>query len=594
MEVIELQRQGFIFLNWNYIKQAFDLYDKEPVIRGAAKTVLTQTTNGKSVLRYDCGEDENEETDFRPKPDNDPADSNKDVSEKQRAKQDADGKQRKERRKQEENAVVPGSEELIPHWNRWMEEAYRSVKCTGLVGTRLQSSIPEEEGRSKEDTSGKKRKRSDDDEEEEEERREDGEPGAQKHQFDPVQDNLLWISQCDETLIPKVLDLKACFVWFRPDLSRGCAIRVFQRPSWDALSSDPGKSLVESREIFDVVWYVAELPTEEGVINSSVMRCMSPLHLEEINLAAHISATVFNSSGLMALEASEQNFNVEHTAGMSAFTSGLNRLGDGTGPGPPFGLNKEQRLVTNFSRELKEQEEKWQALFKARTTEGSATGPNQILLPLNRKLVRHEPSQPPAMHMEMLAQRKQRTGEEFGIPAGLQQQLNPFEGRAAAQDAGGLGSGGGGGGGQRAIGGLTPVAELWGVTLKNERKWLTDYANLLLDYGTAGYRTRAADIHKSIGNPDKRSQSPDGWKIKLVISATPYIQKVSELYLGGEIKREYFVQTHCQAFGIPMEAWNEEAELTLREQNGMDQPEAKDEEEGVDSKAKKKSKKSSK
>jgi hypothetical protein len=195
--------------------------------------------------------------------------------------------------------------------------------------------------------------------------------------------------------------------------------------------------------------------------------------------------------------------------------------------------------------------------------------------------------------MEMIAQRKQRVYEEFGVPPGVQQQLNPFEGKASQQDGGGLG--GEGGQGQRVVGDLTPAAKALNITIQNERKMIMNYANECLDLWTATARVHCAERSKQITPKHKKAHNPDNWKMKYIISGVQHISVYNDLYKNGIIKYDAFVRAYHRTYDIEYYEFEEETQLTLKEQNGVEpQPPEEDDDEGEGGAAKKKKKKKAK
>lgn len=610
VDVLALQNKGYVELKYGWIAATCERIDREAIIHAGWKYVLDHIKVGKAQLRYNLAEGGEEEIDFRVKPDNNPA--NPPSTTETKVKEREGKEQRVEKREQGKSQNVEGAEVVLPEWLKWVDDSYRSVCATGLVGTRTAKSIRDADA--KEQRSGdaemdeendqntdaiwkevgssqsrRKRKRKtqieeeDGSEEEEEEEDDDDE-------FDADREDREWFAQDDEDLKPRVLRLDKCHIYFKSDENGCCRFRAFKRRDQN---SGIAANRLQSREITDIVWKVLERPNDDGIINSKVMRCMDAIQIEKINMECHLTASQFLARPTMALEEQKEPFKVENSPGFDAFSQGINRMGDGTQTGDAFSSSKAalgQKDVTNFDRIIEESNSLWEAKF-ARAQMGDPTG-GQTLLPQGRKLVQQKDPKAPANHMEMIAQRKQRVWEEFGIPPGLQQQLNPFEGRAAAQDAGGIKSGGGGGGGQRTIGGLTPTAEAWNITLQNERNWLMEYANEIIDRATSPHRVRAAAMHKRIPKSDPRAHNPNNWKIRFIINSVSHIRKIDELYHGGELEREYYIQCNSDIFSIPKNAFTEECMLTLKEQNGiqMEQP-VRDKEGGDKKKAKAKTKK---
>jgi hypothetical protein len=300
-------------------------------------------------------------------------------------------------------------------------------------------------------------------------------------------------------------------------------------------------------------------------VNSKVRRCIDWIMDEELMKDCYRTATEFLSRPTMALEEQQQSYKAENTAGFDAFSKGVNMMGNGHAPGAAFGLRADQTLVTSFDTTLKEMRQKFaQQLAKNQLESPTANG--QILLPSGRKLVQHKDPQTPPEMLELLAQRKQRCWEIFNIPPGIQQQLNPFEGKAAAQESGGTGSGGGGGGGgQRSLGGITPTAEAWNITLQNERSWLMDYANEIINRATTPHRVRQAAMCQRDPDSKKKTHDPDNHKIKFAINAIPYLAKLEELYFNKEIEREFMIQAWNTALNVPLSQFTAEGMLAEAE-----------------------------
>jgi hypothetical protein len=558
-ELVRLQQKGFVCLNRGWLDWCLSLMLQEPVIHSAATFLLSQTKKGGGELRYDSGSDDSEDDE---------------------EEEGGEEEQEQKKKKKKPPSRVPGQGDIIPYWMDWVTTCHRYACAVGFVASRTLKSIRDARARKRQTdnsdsdeeqyryrgkrrilqprTKRKKRKsqkRNDDDDGE-------GVVGSDEDS-DEERDKLdmEWFADDDEDLIPMVLDLQRCIVFFKKDVNQLYQFRVFEeRDQFTAkggeLTGMPMKQSLKYYEIRDVVWKVLEGPDMDGCINSKVRRCHDMIFDEQLMKHCYRSATQFLARPLMALEEQQQTYKGENTAGFDAFSKGINTMGNGQAPGPPF-LSAGQVVVTNHQAQLDDQKRKHAeelAQLQSPVEEG------QVLLPSGRKLVQHkEPQTPPEM-LELLAQRKQRCWEIFNIPPGIQQQLNPFEGKAAAQESGGTGSGGGGGGGQRSLGGMTPTAEAWNITLNNERRWLMDYGNEIINRATAPHRVRRAAMCQRDPQSKRKTHDPDKHKIKFVINAVPSLAKLEELYDTGEVEREFMLQAWSTELTIPLSRFTEEGE----------------------------------